>query len=104
MDNFGYISLLAFVAWMLFGIMYLYDQMRLFRAYQSDIDKDFELSPFNENFTIRNPITIIRERWRIAFGHYPKHPEVDRLAKRVRHETILFFTLFILFVVLDSMS
>lgn len=100
MGNLECLKLITFGVWMLFGIKFIYDQMRLLKAYQKGIDKNFELSPFNENNKVRNPITQIGQRWKITFGHYPKHPEVDRLAKRVRGGAILFFILFILFVVL----
>jgi len=97
MENFGYFSVITLGAFILFGIKFVYDQMRLFKAYKEHVDKTFQLSPFANNLAANNPITTTAERWKVVFGKYPKYPEVDRLAKRVRLETVPFFILFILF-------
>jgi hypothetical protein len=99
MEDFGYWKLVAFAAWALFGIVFVYDQMRLLKTYKKDVDSNFELEPINENQMFRNPIPIIWERLRIVHARYPKHQRVDRLAKRVRREMVVFFILFIIFAV-----
>lgn len=96
MTSIGNFFLISLIVWVLFSIKFMYDQWQLLKAYQKNINKDFKLSPYTDNF-IRNPIAIITERLRIVYGHYPKHPEVDRLAKRVRIEVVIFFALFIVF-------
>lgn len=96
MEDFGYLEILAFSVWILFGIKSMYDDMQLVKAYQKDINSSFRPSPFTENHTVRNPISIMKERWRMVYGRYPEHPEVDRLARRVRRDTVVMFILFIL--------
>lgn len=94
MDNF---QLMTLGVWVMIGAKLLYDQMRLFKVYRRDIDKHFDLSPFRGNFTVRNPITLTKERLEILYRDYPKHPEVGRLAKRVRVDIILAVVLFAVF-------
>jgi hypothetical protein len=94
MDSFQLITL---GVWVLIGSKLVYDQMWLFKVYRRDVEKHFELSPFTKDFTVRNPIVLTKKRLEIIYGHYPKHPEVDRCARRVRIDVVLAAILFIVF-------
>lgn len=102
--DFKYPTLIVFVTWVVFIAKLFYDQTQLLKLYQNHINKDFQLSPFSRKSKMPNPATLIYERLRIVFFHYPTHPDIDRLAKRVRLEWGITFALFITFVIVDSIS
>lgn len=72
-----------------------YDQRKLFIAHKAEIDPAFQIPPIG----IMRRASTINKLIQIIFGKYPKQPNVNRLAKKVRQDlaaTVILFVLIIL--------
>ena len=78
---------------MLVGVKFTVDQLRLFRAYKTEIDPTFPAETTDVNPL--NAFSILKWRLRVIFSRYPNNPNVDKLARQVQ---VTFFSILILFV------
>ena len=88
------ISIVTIVTiWMLTGVKFTVDQLKLYRAYKTEIDPTFPAETTDVNPL--NAFSILKWRLRVIFSRYPNNPNVDKLARRVQ---VAFFSILILFV------
>ena len=87
-------SIFIFVVWILILMKVAYDQRAFFYAYKAGVDPLFEIPPIG----ITRHVPTINKILQITFGKYPKQPDVDRLAKKVRRDAAGIITFFVLIV------
>ena len=88
------ISIVTIVTiWMLTGVKFTVDQLKLYRAYKTEIDPTFPAETTDVNPL--NAFSILKWRLRVIFSRYPNNPNVEKLARRVQ---VTFFSILILFV------
>jgi hypothetical protein len=91
-------ALLTFIivcVWLIVCVKTTYDHAKLVRVYQAKIDSTHPTSPFDNNLTILNPFSLTKKRLSMVFSKYPEHPDVDRLASRVRKDVVLMVATFV---------
>jgi len=103
MDKSTVFVLLVMIIWMLTGVKFTVDQLKLYRAYKTEIDPTFPAETTDVNPL--NAFSILKWRLRVIFSRYPNNPSVDRLARRVHLTSTgilgLFVAMMVAFVVIS---
>ena len=93
MNKFSIFIVTIVTIWMLTGVKFTVDQLKLYRVYKTEIDPTFPAETTDVNPL--NAFSILKWRLRVIFSRYPNNPNVDKLARRVQ---VAFFSILILFV------